>query len=142
ERSRVSSPRHIGVVESLASRPSRRPQLAALRADAPLVVPSLLLCDFGNLRGEVERLEAAGVPALHLDIMDGHFVPNLSYGLPLVEAVRRLTSLPIEAHLMISNPDAFVDLFAAAGVDALTIHVEATAEPRAVLERIRSLGGC
>ena len=62
------------------------------------------MCDFGNLASEIRRLEETDVPTLHLDVMDGHFVPNLSYGLPLVETVRRLSKLPIEVHLMIDNP--------------------------------------
>jgi ribulose-phosphate 3-epimerase len=111
-----------------------------VRAGAPAVVPSLLLCDFGHLADEVYKLEAAGVRALHLDVMDGHFVPNLSYGLPIVEAVRRLTELPIEAHLMISDPARYAEQFFSAGADAITFHVEAVNDPRALLEKLRSLG--
>jgi ribulose-phosphate 3-epimerase len=103
-------------------------------------VPSLLLCDFGHLADEVRRLEDAGVPALHLDVMDGHFVPNLSYGLPIVEAVRRLTELPIETHLMISDPARYAEQFHAAGADAITFHFEAVADPRPLLEKLRALG--
>ena len=80
---------------------SRRPQLERLRDAAPAVLPSLLMCDFGNLEREVAQLEAAEVAGLHLDVMDGRFVPNLSYGMPVVEAFRRLTSLPLDVHLMI-----------------------------------------
>lgn len=98
------------------------------------------MCDFGNLEQDIRRLEAAGVGGLHLDVMDGHFVPNLTYGLPLVEAIRRLTDLPLDAHLMISNPSDYVDAFCRAGADVVTVHVEATAEPVALLERIRDLG--
>jgi ribulose-phosphate 3-epimerase len=113
---------------------------ARLRAAAPIVLPSLLACDFGNLAREVERVEAAGAKALHLDVMDGHFVPNLSFGIPIVEAVRRATELPLDVHLMIDNPEAFVEPFREAGADGITIHVEAVSDPRPVLERIRSLG--
>ncbi len=109
-------------------------------ASAPTVLPSLLLCDFGHLADEIARLEAAGARALHLDVMDGHFVPNLSYGLPMVETVRRLTSLPVETHLMISNPGEYVDRYIDAGADAVIVHVEAAADPRPVLERIREHG--
>ena len=109
-------------------------------ASAPTVLPSLLMCDFGHLADEIARLEAAGVRALHLDVMDGHFVPNLSYGLPMVETVRRLSKLPIETHLMISNPGEYIDRYIEAGADVVTIHVEAAADPRPLLERIRQRG--
>lgn len=127
------------VVDTLSATP-RRWQPATMRAAAPLVVPSLLLCDFGHLADEVHKLEAAGVRSLHLDVMDGHFVGNLSYGLPIVEAVRRATNLPIEAHLMISDPARYVEQFFAAGADAITFHVEAVNNPRPLLEKLRSLG--
>lgn len=118
--------------------PSNR--LAALRTDASHVLPSLLLCDFGCLAREIERLEAAGVPALHLDVMDGHFVPNLTYGLPIVSALRCLTHLPLDVHLMISNPGEYVERFIEAGADGVTVHAEALADPRPVLARIRGAG--
>src|SRR5262245_40669493 len=100
----------------------RRETLAKLRPAAPVVLPSMLLCDFGDLRSEVDRLHTAGVKALHLDVMDGHFVSNLTYGLPLVEAFRKLTHLPLDVHLMIDNPLEFAGHFARAGADSLTIH--------------------
>ena len=127
------------VVDTPAESPGRL-RYAPLFGGAPRIVPSLLLCDFGNLADEVQKLEAAGVKSLHLDVMDGHFVPNLTYGLPIVETVRRLTELPIETHLMISEPGRYVEQFIAAGADAVTFHVEAVAEPRPLLERVRSLG--
>ncbi|MDX1943871.1 MAG: ribulose-phosphate 3-epimerase [Pirellulaceae bacterium] len=108
---------------------------------APVVLPSLLLCDFGNLEREIRRLEDAGVRALHLDVMDGQFVPNMTYGMPIVEACRRLTKLPLDVHIMIANPARYVRQFMAAGADNLTFHIEATAEPRPVIEQIHSLGG-
>jgi ribulose-phosphate 3-epimerase len=114
--------------------------LFALRREAPAVVPSLLLCDFRNLQRQVERLEAAGVRALHLDVMDGHFVPNLSYGLPLVEAFRGMSRLPLDVHLMISDPGEYIERYAAAGADGMTIHAEAVDDPRPLLCRIRELG--
>ena len=104
------------------------------------MVPSLLLCDFGHLADEVRRLEDAGARALHLDVMDGHFVPNITYGLPIIEAVRKLTELPIETHLMISNPAQFLEQFHAAGADAITFHFEAVADPRPLLETLKKLG--
>src|SRR6185295_3045699 len=97
-----------------------------LRASLPAVLPSLLMCDFGHLADEIARLEAVGAQALHLDVMDGHFVPNLTYGLPLVETVRRLTNLAIEVHLMIEEPEKWVGRYLDAGADIATFHIEAT----------------
>ncbi|HVW39377.1 MAG TPA: ribulose-phosphate 3-epimerase [Pirellulales bacterium] len=119
---------------------SRRHHFAALRDASPAVLPSLLMCDYAHLQDEVDRLEAAGVAALHLDVMDGRFVPNLSYGLPLVEAFRKMTRLPLDVHLMISTPGEYVERFFDAGADGMTIHAEAVDDPRPVLEKIRSLG--
>jgi ribulose-phosphate 3-epimerase len=113
---------------------------ASLAAAAPVVVPSLLLCDFGNLAAEMRRLEQSGVKALHLDVMDGHFVPNISYGPPIVAAVRNASSLPLDCHLMISEPARYVEDFRRAGADSMTVHIEAVPDPRAVLNQIRSLG--
>lgn len=112
----------------------------ALRDEPAVVLPSFLLCDFGNLQREIERLEEAGVKALHLDVMDGHFVPNLSYGMPIVAAVRKLTKLPIDVHLMISDPAKFIPQFVDAGADCLTIHAEIDSDVLAVLTSIRSAG--
>ena len=111
-----------------------------LHAAAPLVNPSLLACDFAELREEIRRVEEAGARLLHLDIMDGHFVPNLSFGLPVVEAVRRSTDLPLDVHLMISEPARYVRRFREAGADLLTVHIEVLPDPRPLLEEIRSLG--
>jgi ribulose-phosphate 3-epimerase len=123
-----------------ACRMSRRQHIDRLRRAAPLVLPSLLLCDFGNLEREVARLEQAGVQALHLDVMDGHFVPNLTYGMPIVEALRRLTDLTLDVHLMISQPERYIDQFFDAGADVMTFHVEAVEDPRGLLQRIGRLG--
>jgi ribulose-phosphate 3-epimerase len=111
-----------------------------LRAASPGILPSLLACDFAHLEREIHQVEVQEVPALHLDVMDGHFVPNLSIGIPIVEAVRRVTDLPLDVHLMISDPAKYIEAFRKAGADSLTIHVEAVAEPRPVLDKIRSLG--
>jgi ribulose-phosphate 3-epimerase len=124
----------------MACRLGRGELKARLRSASPAVLPSLLACDFANLRREIERVEEAGVTALHLDIMDGHFVPNLSFGLPVVEAVRRSTDLPLDVHLMIDEPARFVEPFRDAGADLLTIHVEVVDDPRPLLDEIRSLG--
>lgn len=111
-----------------------------LHAAAPLVNPSLLSCDFAELREEIRRVEEAGARLLHLDIMDGHFVPNLSFGLPVVEAIRRSTNLPLDVHLMISEPGRYLRRFREAGADLLTVHIEVLPDPRPLLEEIRSLG--
>lgn len=119
---------------------SSRSRFRRLGDRAPLVMPSLLSCDFGNLEREVERLEAAGVNALHLDVMDGHFVPNLTFGMMVVAALRRLTDLPLDAHLMISNPADYIEAFAEAGADSITIHIEPVDDPAPLLTKIRDLG--
>ena len=122
---------------------SPRENVERLRNAAPVILPSLLLCDFGNLEREVRLLEAAGAEALHLDVMDGCFVPNITYGMPIVAAVRRLTDLPLDVHLMIMEPAKYAEAFRDAGADLLTIHVESNGHARAVLQHIRDLGmGC
>jgi ribulose-phosphate 3-epimerase len=119
---------------------TRNRHLAEFRAASPIVLPSVLGCDFGNLARDVEQLEAAGVQAIHLDVMDGHFVPNLSFGLPVVEAIRKLTDLPLDVHLMISNPGEYLARYVDAGADMLSIHTEVVDDARPLLEEIRSLG--
>lgn len=106
----------------------------------PIILPSLLQCDFKNLERDVLRLEAAGVAALHLDVMDGHFVPNLTYGMPIVSAIRQLTDLPLDVHLMISEPQKYVEAFIVAGADIVTVHAEVHADIRLTLDTIRSGG--
>lgn len=98
------------------------------------------MCDFGDLRSEVEKLEAAGTAVLHLDVMDGHFVPNLTYGMPIVQGLRRHTDLPLDVHLMISDPLRYAEQFVSAGADLLTFHVEAVSDPVAVAKAIKRLG--
>ncbi len=111
--------------------------IARLRRGRPVIAPSMLKCDYGDLRGEARRLEAAGAAVLHWDIMDGHFVPNLSYGAMVFEPLRRSSSLLFDAHLMISDPAAYLDGYLNAGADAVTFHIEAVPEPRPLLHRIR-----
>jgi ribulose-phosphate 3-epimerase len=119
---------------------SRRNHLSTLLESAPVILPSLLLCDFGNLEREVALLEESGVKALHLDVMDGRFVPNLTYGMPIVSAVRQLTDLPLDVHLMIEAPQEYVQQFFDAGADIITFHVEAVEEPQLVIDQIHALG--
>lgn len=119
----------------------QRPQFRATwQQQAPLILPSLLLCDFSDLKGEVARLEEAGVLGLHLDVMDGRFVPNMTYGLPIVEAFRRVTELPLDVHLMIEEPQSWAKRFVEAGADVVTVHREAISDPLDVLSGIQELG--
>ena len=104
------------------------------------VAPSLLSADFADLGSDVGDMTAAGSDLLHLDVMDGHFVPNLTFGPFICQAIRRISDLPLDAHLMISHPARYVDSFAKSGVDAITIHVEADGAIEEVLDRIGSLG--
>ena len=119
---------------------SRRERLTVLKDASPAVLPSLLLCDFGNLASEVQKLEDAGVAGLHLDVMDGHFVPNLTYGMPIVEGIRRLTDIPLDVHLMIDRPERYVHEFVKAGADIVTVHIEACERPADILGQIRDYG--
>lgn len=114
--------------------------ISNLKDASPALLPSLLLCDFGNLEREIERLENAGVAALHLDVMDGVFVPNFTYGMTIVAALRKLTELPLDVHLMMVNPEKYIGQFFDAGADIITVHVEATDNAPAILQQIRELG--
>jgi ribulose-phosphate 3-epimerase len=114
--------------------------LRELRNGPPQINPSLLACDFGHLADEVHALEDTGVRVLHLDVMDGHFVPNLTYGPSVIRAIREATQLPLDAHLMISNPEKYLDDFADAGCDSLTFHWEAVANPLPLVDKIKRRG--
>jgi ribulose-phosphate 3-epimerase len=118
----------------------RKEVIARLRAVSPAVNPSILFCDFSQLAQEIRQVEEAGVHVLHIDVMDGHFVPNLTFGMPIVEAARRVTDLPLDVHLMIERPDRYVEQFREAGANTMTIHAEAVEDPRPLLDRIRKLG--
>ena len=94
---------------------SPRDRFAELRRATPQVMPSLLQCDFGNLEREVRDLEKAGIRGLHLDVMDGNFVPNMTYGMPIVRGLRNLTEWPLDVHLMIERPERYVEDFCSGG---------------------------
>ena len=104
------------------------------------IAPSILSADFARLGEEVRAIDAAGADYIHVDVMDGHFVPNLTIGPLVVEAVRRVTSKPLDVHLMIENADRYLGDFAAAGADILGVHVEACPHLHRTLQAIRDLG--
>jgi ribulose-phosphate 3-epimerase len=111
-----------------------------LNTPFPVIAPSMLKCDFGNLHREVELLEAAEASVLHWDVMDGHFVPNLSYGALLIERVRPLTKMFFDAHLMVSNPEEYIDEYIKAGCDSITVHIEAVPYPQDILDHMNKSG--
>lgn len=105
-----------------------------------LIAPSILSADFANLEKEIKAVAEAGADWIHVDVMDGHFVPNLTIGAPVVKALKKVSPLPLDVHLMIENPENYVDDFAAAGADYLTIHIEATDQVERTLKQIRAAG--
>jgi ribulose-phosphate 3-epimerase len=105
-----------------------------------LIAPSILSADFARLAEEVAAVERGGADLLHVDVMDGHFVPNLTVGPPIVESLKKVTKLPLDVHLMITNADAFIDEFAGAGADYLTVHVEACPHLHRTVQAIKERG--
>ena len=104
------------------------------------ISPSVLACDFSKLGDEVTEIERAGAEMAHLDVMDGMFVPNMSFGFPVIECVRKKTAIVFDVHLMIDKPERYIDRFIDAGADIVTFHVEATDVPEECLKMIRSRG--
>lgn len=107
---------------------------------SPVIAPSILSADFGRLAEEVHKVDGAGAGIVHVDVMDGHFVPNITIGPPVVAAVRKITQLPIDCHLMIENADLWVDRFVEAGADLVSVHVEACPHLHRTVSAIRSKG--
>jgi ribulose-phosphate 3-epimerase len=104
------------------------------------IAPSVLAADFSRLGEQVTTVAAAGADLIHIDVMDGHFVPNITMGPLVVAAIKRVTTVPLDVHLMITNPDAYLDAFAQAGAGTISVHVEATVHLHRTLSRIRQLG--
>lgn len=109
--------------------------------DNVYISPSVLSSDFANLEKEIKRLESSGADWIHVDVMDGHFVPNLTIGAPVVKALKRVSSIPLDVHLMIENPEKYIKDFALAGAEYITFHYEAAKEnSMEIIEQIKSYG--
>jgi len=105
-----------------------------------IVSPSILSADFANLERDIKLVEDAGADWLHIDVMDGHFVPNITIGVPVVKSIKGVTQLPLDVHLMIENPEKFVEAFKNAGADIITFHYEAVKDVLSVVKLIKSFG--
>lgn len=104
-----------------------------------MIAPSILSADFADMKNEIQKVTDAGAHLLHVDVMDGHFVPNITIGMPVVKSLKAVSTIPLDVHLMIDEPEKFIEEFIGAGSDYLTIHVEATKNVKACLEKIRNL---
>jgi ribulose-phosphate 3-epimerase len=104
------------------------------------IAPSLLSADFARLGDEIRAVERAGADLLHFDVMDGHFVPNISMGVPILQAIRKVTKLPLDAHLMISEPEKYVEVFIKSGANSVSVHSEVCPDIPKIAKRIRELG--
>ncbi|HLX38326.1 MAG TPA: ribulose-phosphate 3-epimerase, partial [Candidatus Binataceae bacterium] len=104
------------------------------------IAPSLLAADFNRLGEEVRAVERAGADLLHFDVMDGHFVPNISMGVPILQAIRKVTKLPLDAHLMISEPEKYIEVFIKSGANSVSVHSEVCPDIPKIAKRIRELG--
>ena len=112
----------------------------SLKGKPPIIAPSILSADFCRLGEQINMVQDAGADWIHVDVMDGHFVPNLTIGWPVVQAIRKTTNLPLDCHLMIQNPDLYLENFAEAGADYITVHEEACPHLERTLSHIRKLG--
>lgn len=104
------------------------------------IAPSVLSADFTRLYEEIKAVERAGADYIHVDVMDGHFVPNITFGPLIVKALRKITELPLDVHLMISEPDRYIDAFVSAGADIVTVHAEASLHLHRTVQKIKSMG--
>lgn len=115
-------------------------EIREMRNDGIKIAPSILAADFARLGEQVAEAQRAGADRIHIDVMDGHFVPNIAIGAPIVESLRRVTSLPMETHFMVSDPDFFLEEFAEAGSDSFLVHWEGNNNLHRTVQRIRALG--